>query len=74
MAASTREGLLAVCAERRPELLWRLAEAETRLSAARLTLLQGYAAWQDALHECADLWALAELTDEPVPPAERRAA
>ncbi len=74
MAAGTREGLLAACAERRPELLSRLAEAETRLSAARLSLLEGYAAWQDALHECGDLWALADLTGESVAPAERRAA
>jgi hypothetical protein len=74
MAATTREGLVADCAERRPDLLAQFAASETRLSTLRRTLLQGYAAWREALEECGDLWALADLAAEPAAPGERRAA
>jgi len=74
MAAMAPEGVVAACAEQRPELVSRLADAEGRLSAARLSLLRGYAAWQDALQECGDLWALADLTGEPAASGERWAA
>jgi hypothetical protein len=61
LAATTREGMRAECAERRPDVATRLEEAEARLSGARQNLLRGYAMWREALEECADLWALAEL-------------
>ncbi len=74
ISATTHEGTVVDCAERRPELASRLAEAETRLSAARRDLLQGYVVWQETLQECGDLWALADLACEPPTPGERRAA
>ncbi len=74
MAATTHEGLVAGCAERRPDLLDQLAESETRLSTVRQSLLRGYAAWRDALEDCADLWALADLAAAPSAGGDRRAA
>ncbi len=74
IAATTHEGMVADCAERRPELAARLNEVDTRLSTARQWLLQGYAAWREALQECGDLWALADLGCEPPAPEERRVA
>jgi hypothetical protein len=74
LAITTPEGLMPGCAERRPDLLAQLAESETRLSAARQDLLERYAGWRDALKECEDLWALAELTAESSAPGDRRAA
>jgi len=69
LAATTREGVLADCAERRPELASRLEGAEARLSDVRQELLRGYAAWREALEACGDLWALADFAAEQ-PPAE----
>jgi hypothetical protein len=74
MAATTRAGLVTDCAERRPDLLAQLAESETRLTIARQSLLEGYAAWRATLEECGDLWALADLATSPGASAERRAA
>lgn len=74
LAATTREGLLADCADRRPELFVRLEEAEARLSGARHDLIAGYAAWRSALEECADLWALADLAADAPPAPGLRAA
>ena len=76
VAATTHEGTVAECAGEHPELAVRLRDAESRLSVARQGLLQGYAAWQDALRECRDLWALADLVAEASAPApaERYAA
>ena len=74
MAASVHDGLAAGCAERRPDLLAQLADSETRLSTARQSLLRGYAVWRDALEECEDLWALADLATAPAAPSDRRAA
>jgi hypothetical protein len=74
LAAAAPEGLLAECADRHPEMLSRIEAAEGRLSAARNELVQGYAAWREALDLCADVWAVAALvTDEPAE-ARRRAA
>jgi hypothetical protein len=74
LATTTPEGLLAVCAERHPEMLSRLEAAERRLSSAREELLEGYGVWRDALGACADIWTIAGLAaDEPVE-APRRAA
>lgn len=74
MAATAREGTLASCAQRRPDLLARLGDVEARLSASRAALLQGYGAWRDALGEYGDLWALAVLAQEALPVGELRAA
>jgi hypothetical protein len=74
LAATTREGMLAGCAERRPDLLSRLEGAEARLSGVRQELLRGYAAWREALEACADLWALADVAAEPPPVEGLRAA
>ena len=74
IAATVPAGMVADCAERRPELTWRLGEAESRLSLVREGLLQGYAAWRAALQECGDLWALVDVASEPPAPGERRAA
>jgi hypothetical protein len=74
IAATTHEGTVAECAREHPELAARLSEAETRLSAARQGLLQGYAVWQELLRECRDLWALADLASEVPMPGERYAA
>lgn len=73
LAATTREGLFAECGERRPDRVARLDEAEARLSTIRLELLSRYAAWVRALDECADLWALTELSNEAAPPSLRAA-
>ena len=69
LAATTREGMLAECAKCRPELRSELERAETRLSDMRQGLLEGYAAWREALEACGDLWALAGLAADH-PPAE----
>ena len=74
IAATTHEGTVAECAGAHPELASRLRDAENRLSVARQGLLQGYAAWQDVLRECRDLWALADLVAAGPVPAERYAA
>lgn len=74
LAATTREGMLAESAEGRPELLSRLEGAEARLSDLRQDLLRGYAAWREAIEECADLWALADFAAEQPPAEGRRAA
>ena len=74
MAAAARPGLVTGCEERRPDLLAQLAESETRLSTVRQSLLRGYAAWRDALEECSDLWALADLAAAPPAADDRRAA
>jgi len=74
IATNGREGLVIDCEERRPDLFAQLADAETRLSAARLSLLRGYAGWQVALEECEELWALAALAAEPPITGDRRAA
>ena len=74
MAATTHAGLVTGCGERRPDLLAQLAESETRLSTVRQSLLRGYAAWRDALEECSDLWALADLAASPPAADDRRAA
>ena len=74
IAATIPAGMVADCAERRPELTSRLGEAETRLSLVREGLLQGYGAWREALQACGDLWALVDVAGEPPAPGERRAA
>ena len=66
LSAAMPEGFFTECADSCPEVLARLEGAEARLSGARLDLLRSYAAWRHALDECADLWAVAELTtDQP---------
>ena len=74
MAAASHEGLVAGCGERRPDLLLQLADSERRLTTARRSLLEAYAVWRDALDECSDLWALADLAAESAVGSDRRAA
>jgi hypothetical protein len=74
VAATTHEGLVAACEERRPDLLGQLADAEARLTAARRNLLEDHAVWRAALEECADLWALADLARGSAAEGDRRAA
>ena len=75
IATATREGTLGDCACRHPELRFRLDAAESRLSAARENLLERYRAWREALDECGDFWALADLeADRSGEKTERRAA
>ena len=74
VAATTHEGLISGCVERRPDLLAQLEDTESRLTAARRTLLETYAVWRDALDECSDLWALADLAAAPASGGDRRAA
>jgi hypothetical protein len=74
VAATTHQGTVAGCAGEHPELASRLREAEARLSATRLGLLQAYTVWQELLRECRDLWALADLASESTMPGERYAA
>lgn len=74
MAATTHEGLVAACEEWRPDLLQQLADLDTRVTTVRQSLLQTYAMWRDALEECSDLWALADLATAPAAPGDRRAA
>jgi hypothetical protein len=61
IASATRQGTVADCLERQPELAARLGDAENELSSARQRLLQDYGSWRQALEECGDLWALIEL-------------
>jgi hypothetical protein len=74
IAATTREGAATDCLGRRTELVSRLSEAETRLSTARRELLHGYVAWQDALLECSDLWAVVDLRADGTMSGHREAA
>jgi hypothetical protein len=76
IAATVPTGMIADCAERRPELTIRLGDAEARLSTVRQSLLHDYGMWRQALQECGDLWALVDARAEVAvsPPDERRAA
>jgi hypothetical protein len=74
IAATAEQNVAIESLAGRTELARRLGDAETRLSALRLDLLSGYLAWQEALQECGDLWALAALSVEPTTCAELRAA
>ncbi len=74
LAAMTREGMLAECAERHPGLALRLEEAEARLSCARQNMLREYTLWRDALDECGDLWAMADLVSDQLGTAPARRA
>jgi hypothetical protein len=74
MAATTHEGLVAACGEWRPDLLQQLGDLDTRLTTVRQGLLQAYEMWRDALDECSDLWALADLATASTAPGDRRAA
>jgi hypothetical protein len=60
-AESYAEGTLAFINAERPGLRGRIDEKEGQLAALRLELLERYAAWQGALKDLEDLWALAEL-------------
>jgi len=74
IASATTEGTASFCLAEESDLASRLGEAESRLSAARLGLLEGYIAWQAALKDCSDLWALAAEGDFVGGAQERRAA
>jgi hypothetical protein len=74
IAAATHEGVVAGSAELRPDLLLQLAASEARLSSVRHELLKGYSEWRDALEDCADLWALADLATVLSAGSDRRAA
>jgi hypothetical protein len=73
IAAATHEGVVAGSTELRPDLLLQLAASEARLSSVRHELLRGYSEWRDALEDCADLWALADLATVSAG-SDRRAA
>ena len=61
IAVGTHEGVVAGSGDLRPDLLQQLAASEARLSSVRQDLLRGYSEWRNALEDCADLWALADL-------------
>lgn len=61
IAGSYDEGTLAFINAEHPGLRCRIDEKESQLAALRLELLERYAAWQGALKDLEDLWALAEL-------------
>jgi hypothetical protein len=74
VAAAAHEGM-ATRARERPDLAARIDRAEERLSLLRQSLLGGYEEWREALQECEDLWALADLrTTDPVEHPASRAA
>jgi len=74
IAVSTRAGVAKVSARQLPDLRARLDEAEERLAARRETLLKEYAGWREALDNCEDLWALAQLELEETETGSLRAA
>jgi len=61
VAGSYGEGTLAFINTQHPGLRCRIDEKESQLATLRLELLERYAAWQGALKDLEDLWALAEL-------------
>ena len=62
------------CAEHRPSVQAQLDRVEEQLSIVRLDLLRSYAEWREALEECGDVWAVAELAaDQPSEPGLRAA-
>lgn len=61
IAGSYSRGTLAFIDAHHPNLRGRLEEAEARLADLRVELLERYTAWQAALRDLEDLWALAEL-------------
>ncbi|MBI2553264.1 MAG: hypothetical protein HYV92_02315 [Candidatus Rokubacteria bacterium] len=61
IAGSYGEGTLAFINAHHPGLRCRIDEKENQLAALRLELLERYAAWQAAMKDLEDLWALAEL-------------
>jgi hypothetical protein len=73
IAASTHEGVVAGSGDLRPDLLQQIAASEARLSSVRHDLLKGYSEWRNALEDCADLWALADLATVSAE-SDRRAA
>ena len=73
IAAATHEGVVAGSGDLRPDLLQQIALSEARLSSVRHDLLQGYSEWRNALEDCADLWALADLSTVSAG-SDRRAA
>ena len=74
IAVSTRAGVAKVSARQLPDLRARLDEAEEKLAARREALIREYAAWREALDECEDLWALAQLELEETQTGALRAA
>ena len=61
IAGASPEGLLAFITAQHPSLRGRLDEAEARLAGLRAEILERYAAWEAALRDLEDLWALAAL-------------
>ncbi len=61
IAGVSPEGLLAFITAQHPSLRGRLDEAEARLAGLRAELLERYAAWEAALRDLENLWALAAL-------------
>ena len=61
IAGSYGEGTLGFVNAHHQGLRRQLDEKESQLAALRLDLLERYAAWQAALNDLEDLWALAEL-------------
>lgn len=74
IAAATLPGTVGATASHHPELRSRLEQSESRVAALRAVLLARYAEWEQALEECEDLWAVAELEKDGPPTPKRRAA
>jgi hypothetical protein len=61
IAGAYGEGTLPFVTAHHPRLGARIEEAETRLAGLRSGLLENYAAWEAALEEMENLWALAAM-------------
>ena len=61
VAGTLPEGTLPLISAQHPSLRGRLDDVEARLAQLRVEILERYAAWQAALGEMENLWALAAL-------------
>lgn len=61
VAGTLPEGTLLLITAQHPSLRGRLDDVEARLAQLRAEILERYAAWQVALGEMENLWALAAL-------------
>lgn len=74
LSGSVPEGCLTTISAQRPTLRTRIEEVESRLAAARASILEDYARWRRSLEDLENLWALAawrsaaEEAPEPVAP------
>ncbi len=74
IAVATSPGTVGATASQHPELRSRIEQSESRVATLRAVLLARYAEWEQALEECEDLWAVAELESDGPPTPKRRAA